>query len=86
MAKKKMTRAQAASARRPDDWEPPQNTPKKSTATKQAKSSGSDFTQSVTSKENRKTFIIFGILFVAMAIAAPFIVIFVSNLLGLSNG
>ena len=40
-------------------------------------------TESVTSKSNRRMYIIFAIVFVLAAIAAPFLVIFVSRLFGI---
>lgn len=82
MAKKKMTRAQAAAARRPDDWEPPQ--PNRKPA--QKKPAVEDMRPTGLKDSLKKTFSIgipFIILFVVMAIAAPFIVIYVSQFLGI---
>lgn len=83
MAKKKMTPAQAAAARRPDDWEPPQTNEKPSKKKKVELHSGASVIDEYSSKENRKTAIGFIVLFVVAAIAAPFIVIYVSQFLGI---
>ncbi|MBE6464325.1 MAG: hypothetical protein E7003_03245 [Eggerthellaceae bacterium] len=75
--KKKMTPAQAAAARRPDDWESPQSNQKPSKA-------GAKATKDVvTDKGNRRTFVIFAVIFIVAAIAAPFIVIYASRLFGI---
>ena len=83
MAKKKMTRAQAAAARRPDDWEPPQPNRK---PTQKKQPAVEDMRPTGLKDSLKKTFSIgipFIILFVVMAIAAPFIVIYVSQFLGI---
>ena len=88
MAKKKMTTAQAAAARRPDDWEPPQTAPKETKA-KKAKNVNlnNNYIKEYAKKDSgyRGLFIFFIILFVVMAIVTPFIIIFVSNLLGIQS-
>lgn len=81
--KKKMTPAQAAAARRPDDWVPPQSNQKSSKAKADVPVGTKAVTKSVTSKSNRRMYIIFAIVFVLAAIAAPFLVIFVSKLFGI---
>ncbi len=82
MAKKKMTKAQAAAARRPDDWEPPQNAPKKKAREIEIPSTSPP--TSLNDKEGWKPFVPFIILFVVMGIAAPFLVVFFSNAMGIS--
>ena len=81
--KKKMTPAQAAAARRPDDWVPPQSNQKSSKVKANVPVGTKAVTESVTSKSNRRMYIIFAIVFVLAAIAAPFLVIFVSRLFGI---
>ena len=85
MAKKKMTPAQAAAARRPDDWEPPQNE-KKSDVKKASKVNVSlkNVKREAEDKGTRKMYLGFIILFVIMGAAAPFLVVFFSNLFGIS--
>lgn len=82
MAKKKMTPAQAAAARRPDDWEPPK-TKSKPSKEKQA----IDEIRPTGIKDSLRKLTSVGlpfvILFVVMAIVAPFIVIYMSQLLGI---
>lgn len=86
MAKKKMTPAQAAAARRPDDWEPPQNANKSAKQKKAKVDVGpSTIMKQAGSKDNRKMYLGFILLFVVMAIAAPFLVIGVSSLFGISS-
>lgn len=81
MAKKKMTAAQAAAARRPDDWEPPQNaTPAK--RKEPTLHSAASVMRDSTKKENKRMWAGFIVLFVAAAIAAPFLVIYFSRLFG----
>ena len=76
--KKKMTPAQAAAARRPYDWEPPQKylKPKKT-------NSSATSNDSIASKSNRKMWLILVAVFVVAAIVAPFIAIYVSQMLGI---
>ena len=84
MAKKKMTAAQAAAARRPDDWEPPQNaTPAKRKDEVKLHSATSVMRDS-TKSENKRMWVGFIVLFVAAAIAAPFLVIYFSRLFGIA--
>ncbi|MBQ9041368.1 MAG: hypothetical protein IJ111_00970 [Eggerthellaceae bacterium] len=77
MAKKKMTPSQAASARRPDDWEPPKTAP-----TKKKEKAKSEPLDAATDRGISKLMAPFVVLFVLAAIAAPFIVIGVSRFLG----
>ncbi len=76
MAKKKMTPSQAASARRPDDYVPPKSAPAKKEKAK------TDPFDAATDSGINKLMAPFVILFILAAIAAPFIVIGVSSLLG----
>lgn len=90
MAKKKnMTPAQAAAARRPDDWEPPQPSKKEleraeaKAAMKKAESvnvSRRGLFQSLKDNDMLKVGIPFIILFVVMAMITPFIIIGVNSL------
>lgn len=81
--KKKMTPAQAAAARRPDGWESSQGNHKSSKASVRVNAGTKSTTDAVTDKGNRRTFIIFAVIFIAAAIAAPFIVIYASRLFGI---
>ena len=85
MAKKKMTKAQAAAARRPDDWEPPQVTSKKiDKRINQNLDVGPDkVRKEIETGDNRKLYILFIFIFILAAIVTPFIVIGVSGLLGI---
>ena len=84
--KKKMTPAQAAAARRPDDWVAPESAkPAKEKAKKPPATSSGLLRSGVSAGGSRRMAIGFIILFVAMAIVAPFIVIFVSGSLGISG-
>ena len=84
MAKKKMTPSQAAAARRPEDWEPPENA-KKSDVKKASKVDMGlkNVKKGAEDKGTRKIYLGFIILFVIMGLAAPFLVVFFSNLFGI---
>lgn len=81
--KKKMTPAQAAAARRPDGWASSQNSGKSAKVKADVPVGTKAVTESMTSKSNRRIFIVFAIVFILAAIAAPFLVIFVSRLFGI---
>lgn len=85
MAKKKMSPAQAAAARRPEDWEPPENAKKPDVKKASKVDMGiKNVKRQAEDKQTRKVFLGFIILFVIMGLAAPFLVVFFSNLFGIS--
>ena len=84
MAKKNMTKAQAAAARRPDDWEAPQPAPKKVKSKPIAKVDPASVKNQVNNSANKKLIVFFCILFVVMGVSAPFLVVFFSQLFGIS--
>ena len=87
MAKKKMTPSEAAAARRPDDWVSPEaerQAAKQSEKTQKVEVGSSTMRRAIKDEGNRGLYIIFIIIFVAMGVAAPFLVVYFSQFFGVS--
>ena len=85
MAKKKMTPSEAAAARRPDDWVSPEA--ERQAAKKEEKPVKVDvgpknLREAAKDDTNRGLYLLFIAIFICMGAAAPFLVVYFSQLLG----